>query len=190
MCLPSRLLTGGVTEMASTYVADTGRNMRASGEPGGSRSLESLRVWSGSLLGRLAGILLLAASISGCASLGSSPTVSGKPIPTKNPAPTSLRINLTADGLYCATHIAWSPDSSLIALVGNAGNCSGAGPGRTPGLLNIYSVATGKVIQKLLLDTTVLALPLWSPDGSHVLVAEGLYGTITIWRASSLVGLG
>jgi hypothetical protein len=168
--------------MTSIYVADAGRdtNTRASGKPGGSRPPAPFRVWSASLLGRLAAVLLIAASLSGCASLVSSAPASSKRIPTKTPAPTSLRIDLSANGLYCATQVAWSPDSTLIALVGNAGNCSGAGPGRTPGLLNIYSVATGKVIQKL--------PPLWSPDGSHLLVAEGQYGTITMWKTSSLLG--
>jgi hypothetical protein len=114
--------------MTSTYAADTCRDTRASGEPRGSRPPASLWQRSGSLLGRIAASMLLAASISGCASLWSSAPTTGKPTPTKSPAPTGLRLNLTADGLYCATQVAWSPDSTLIALVGNAGNCSGAGP--------------------------------------------------------------
>jgi hypothetical protein len=165
--------------MTSTYVADTGRYTRGSGEPGGSTSPVSLQVWSGSLLGRLAALMLIAASLSGCVSLGASAPTSGKPIPTKSPVPTSLRLNLAADGLYCATQVAWSPDSSFIALVGNAGNCSGSGAGRTPGLLNIYSVATGKVVQKLLLDTTVLALPAISQQVAANTAAGGVISTLT-----------
>jgi hypothetical protein len=64
-------------------------------------------------------------------------------------------------------------------MVGNAGNCSGAGPGRTPGLLNIYSVATGKVVQKLLLDTTVLALPAISQQVAANSAGGGVISTLT-----------
>jgi WD40 repeat protein len=139
----------------------------------------SLRFLSRSLLPVLAAIMLIVAGISGCASLGSGASATGKAIATRTPAPTALHLSPTADGLYCATQIAWSPDSSLIALLGNAGNCSGSGPGRTPGLLNIYSVVTGKVIQKLLLDTTVLAQPTISQQVAANSAAGGVISTLT-----------
>jgi hypothetical protein len=169
----------GEYQMASTYVANTCGDTRASAEPGRSRPPASLRLRSRSLLARLAAIMLITASISGCASLGSSAPGTGKPISTKSPAPMGLRMNPTADGLFCATQVAWSPDSSRIALIGNAGNCSGAGPGRAPGLLNIYSAATGKVIQKLLPDTTVLSLPAISQQVAANSAAGGLISTLT-----------
>jgi WD40 repeat protein len=165
--------------MTSIHIAGTCRDTPASGGPGGSRSQASLRVRSGSLLGRLAAIMMIAASINGCASLGSGAHATGTPISTKSRAPTGLRLNPKADGLFCATQVSWSPDSTRIALVGNAANCSGAGPGRTPGLLTIYSVATGKVIQKLLPDTTVLALPAISQQVAANSAAGGVISTLS-----------
>jgi hypothetical protein len=78
----------------------------------------------------LAAIGMVAASLSGCASAGSTagPTATDKPIPTTSSAPASRRLNPLGDGLFCATQVAWSPDSTRIAVVGHSVNCSGAGP--------------------------------------------------------------
>jgi WD40 repeat protein len=88
-------------------------------------------------------------------------------------------MNPLGDGLFCATQVAWSPDSTRIAVVGHGVNCSGAGPGRTPGLILVYAVASGKLIQKLQPDTAVLALPAIAQQVDANSAAGGMISTLT-----------
>ncbi|HLJ81792.1 MAG TPA: hypothetical protein VKT52_09925 [Ktedonobacterales bacterium] len=126
----------------------------------------------------LAAISMMAASLSGCASTGAGSTAhvtaTGKPI-----ASMRVRLNPLGDGLFCATQVAWSPDSTRIAVVGNAVNCSGAASGRTPGLILVYAVASGKLIQRLQPDAAVLALPAIAQKVAANSSAGGTISTLT-----------
>jgi hypothetical protein len=133
------------------------------------------------VLALLAAIATIAAGLGGCASPGSTAqsTATGKPKPTASSVPTGLRVNPVDDGLFCATQVAWSPDSTRIAVVGNGENCSGAASGRTPGLILVYAAASGSVIQKLQPDTAVLALPTIAQQVAANSASGGTISTLT-----------
>ena len=101
----------------------------------------SLQRRSASVLALLAAIGMIAVGLVGCAGVGfgGRESSAGKSTPTTSTASTSLRVNPASDGLFCPTQVAWSPDSTRIAVVGNAVNCTGAASGRTPGLILIYA---------------------------------------------------
>lgn len=136
----------------------------------------TLQLQSAKALAILTVVGALAASLSGCASAGS--TTTSHSAPTATPAPTSLRMNPIGDGLFCATQFAWSPDSTLLAVVGNGVNCSGAASGRTPGLILIYD-RSGKLRQKLQPDTAVLAQPAIAQKVAANSAAGGTIDTLT-----------
>ena len=134
------------------------------------------------MVAMLAAIGMIAASLSGCAGASAAsaahPTATGKPIPTRS-ALAGLLMNPLGDGLFCATQVAWSPDSTRIAVVGHSVNCSGAGSGRTPGLILVYAVASGTLIQKLQPDTAVLALSAIAQQVAANSAAGGMISTLT-----------
>lgn len=131
-------------------------------------------------LARLAAIGAIAACLGACHAAHT-----GRPIAqTKHPAPTALRIDPQADGLFCAQQIVWSPDATRIAVLGSAHGCSGAASGRTPGLIHIYAAATGKLMQALQPDSVVLAQP---PIAHDVAAATASGGTISTLTYHSLI---
>jgi WD40 repeat protein len=89
--------------------------------------------------------------------------------------------------------ISWRPDGSYLA----AYTPNAASPSPANFTTSIYDTASGKLIRRVAPDFSdlgagsggggVTSMPLlWSPNGSYLLVAEGLYGTITIWKTSLL----
>ena len=119
---------------------------------------------------------MIAVALGGCGSAGSS---EHKAIATASVAPTSLRLKPLADGLLCSTQVAWSPDSTHLAVLGNGEGCSGAGPGRAPGLVLVYEAALGKLTQTLHPDTAVLALPVIARKVAANAAAGGVLSTLT-----------
>lgn len=135
-----------------------------------------LRAHGANALVMLALVGALATSVGGCASAsgGSTTRLSA----TATPARTSDRANPIGDGLFCATQFVWSPDASRIAVVGNGVNCSGAASGRTPGLFLIYD-RSGRLLQKLHPDTTVLTQPTIAQRVAANAAAGGMISTLT-----------
>lgn len=134
------------------------------------------------LLTMLAAIGMIAASLSGCASAGPRSTTlsTGTDTPRSTTGAASrIRINPLGDGLFCATQVVWSPDSTRIAAVGNSGNCSGAASGRTPGLILVYAVASGHLVQRLQPDAAVLALPAIAQKVAANAAVGGTISTLT-----------
>ena len=140
----------------------------------------SLQQRCASVLALLAATGLIAVGLVGCdgVGFGGHQSSAGKSTPTST-ASTSLRVNPASDGLFCPTQVAWSPDSTRIAVVGNAVNCTGAASGRTPGLILIYSAASGKLIERLQPDGAVLALPTIAQQVAANSAAGGLISTLT-----------
>lgn len=163
--------------MASNDTRNQFRTPRASSGRDAIRPT-TLRLRSAKALAILAVVGALAASLSGCASASARSTAMSHSAPTATPAPTSLRMNPIGDGLFCATQFAWSPDSTLLAVVGNGVNCSGAASGRTPGLILIYD-RSGKLRQKLQPDTAVLAQPTITQQVAANSAAGGTIDTLT-----------
>lgn len=161
--------------------ADAGERFRdlRDSEERNSVLLELPRRRRATVVAIVAAIAILAASLSGCASAGSTAQSNGTQTPPANSTPTRLRMHALGDGLFCVTQLAWSPDSTRIAAVGNAVSCSGAASGRTPGLILIYSVASGRLLQKLQPDTAVLALPAIAQKVTANSAAGGLISTLT-----------
>jgi hypothetical protein len=60
------------------------------------------------------------------------------------------------DGLACLVDAQWSPDSSLIAVLGYQHDCPGVNG--VPGILNIYNVHTGKLVAQWQTDDTILGI--------------------------------
>ena len=136
--------------MTGSYAGDACRRALCAASERPANPLAALLRRRAAALALLASIGMIAASLSGCASASAGSTARPH---------ASRRMNPLGDGLFCATQVAWSPDSTRIAVVGYSVNCSGAGPGRTPGLIVVYAAASGTLIQKLQPDTAVLALP-------------------------------
>jgi len=141
----------------------------------------------------LAGVLVVAVvavavlALRGPALAWFAPAASATPTPYPDGA---VVMRPQADGLTCPADVAWSPDSTQIALVGYV-QCptSGARPAAQAGALLIYDAATGALAKRIQPDALVLrggavALPpisaapgrpnpyiryltaLWSSDGS------------------------
>ncbi len=95
--------------------------------------------------------------------------------------------------------VAWRPDGRQLAAISveenqNQGqNGSGAAPAPGKLTVSIYDTTMGKLIKRLTPDFGGL-LPsdagqgtlAWSPDGSHLLLADNVYGAITIWGPGAL----
>jgi hypothetical protein len=91
--------------------------------------------------------------------------------------------------------IGWRPDGGYLA----AYTPNSTSPGPADFTTSLYDTASGKLIRRVSPDFTGLGSssgggegtnipPVWSPDGSHLLIEEGLFGTVTIWKTSSLLG--
>jgi hypothetical protein len=62
--------------------------------------------------------------------------------------------------------------------------------------ISIYDTASGKLVKQVMPDFTGLSASpaatgssvalLWSPDGSRLLLADNVYGVITVWRPGAL----
>ncbi len=72
------------------------------------------------------------------------------------------------DGLACLVDAQWSPDSSLIVVLGYQHDCPGANG--MPGILNMYNVHSGKLVAQWQTDDTILSIlnPLPNSPGSAV----------------------
>jgi hypothetical protein len=163
--------------------AYTGRKLKTLCASGLSREVRatSLQQRTATLLALLAALGLIAVGSVGCAGAGSGGQ--GDPPASKSTtastAPTSLRVNPASDGLFCPTQVAWSPDSTRIAVLGNAVNCSGSATGRTPGLILVFAAASGEVVQRLQPDSTVLTLPTITQQVAANSAGGGLISTLT-----------
>ena len=124
---------------------------------------------------------------------------------------TSLVIAPSLQDLDCPHDVAWSPNGQQVAVIGYRDQCPNDDPSSynyQAGVLQIYAAATGKLVQTILPDPTVLALPgapsppvnvqpatanadtstpiidythvLWSPNGKQV----ALTFDINQWDAS------
>jgi hypothetical protein len=113
----------------------------------------------------LAGMLAVAVVASvGAAVLHQGPFAeqqqAARPVPT---VPADLTIAPNADGLGCVQDAAWSPDGSRIAVLGYqpdaAHPCPTSDPfsyAYEPGLVFIYSAATGALLSRLSPDRTIV----------------------------------
>jgi hypothetical protein len=99
----------------------------------------------------------------------------GRPVSSR-PGSTGVVIVPSLHGLDCLQDAAWSPDGQQIALLGFSGGCPSDDPSNynyQPGVLQIYSAATGQMLHTLLPDATVLALSATPPAPSPVNPADG-----------------
>lgn len=112
-----------------------------------------------------------------------------------SPPKTAIRLNLASSGLTCVSQVAWSPDSTRIAVVGSTeSGCGGSVSSHPSTLVTIYDAHSGKLLSKLNPDTTILAAPevktflnssansehapgltnytscTWTPDGQSLLI--------------------
>lgn len=72
--------------------------------------------------------------------------------------PATLIINPGENDFACPRDIAWSPNSKTVALLGYQGNCANAIPSMYayhPGIVTLYDVTKGKVIDTLQLDPII-----------------------------------
>lgn len=85
--------------------------------------------------------------------------------------------------------VAWRPDGRyLAAYAPNA-----ADPSANTFAVAIYDTASGKLVKRVTPDFTglhaspagIIALR-WSSDGSHLLLADNVYGAITVWGPGAL----
>ncbi len=109
------------------------------------------------------------------------------------------RLNTASSGLTCVTSVAWSPDSTRIALLGSTGqDCSGSVSDFPSTLVVIYDARSGKLVSQLHPDTSVFGAPevkailngaanpdhapgvanyyaiTWTPDGQSLLTMFGV----------------
>jgi hypothetical protein len=85
--------------------------------------------------------------------------------------------------------VAWQPDGRyLAAYAPNVGD-----PSANTFTIAIYGTTSGKLVKQITPDLTGLhASPagnialLWSPDGSRLLLADNVYGAITVWGPGAL----
>jgi hypothetical protein len=76
--------------------------------------------------------------------------------------PATIVLTPSLRGLDCIHDVAWSPDGSKLAVIGYRDLCPDDDPGNynyQAGVLHIYAAATGRLLQTILPDQTVLALP-------------------------------
>lgn len=85
--------------------------------------------------------------------------------------------------------LAWRPDGRyLAALTPTAGD-----PSANTFVVAIYDTASGKQVKQVAPDFTGLSAGpagnvalLWSPDGSRLLLADNIYGALTLWGPGQL----
>ncbi|HEX8981313.1 MAG TPA: hypothetical protein VF792_00965 [Ktedonobacterales bacterium] len=122
--------------------------------------------------------------------LGRAHTAAPKPI---------TRLNMAGSGLTCVMSVAWSPDSTRIALLGSTGqDCGGSVSDFPSTLVAIYDARSGKLVSQLHPDTPVFGAPevkailngaanpdhapgvanyngiTWAPDGQSLLTLFGV----------------
>ena len=105
-----------------------------------------------------------------------------------------VRINPLSDGLICIGPIAWSPDSTQIAVLGNTFTCGASSEGEQSTGIYIYDARTGALAQRLQPDISLAGSPavqdaiaksvsnayntpqlsymgmVWTPDGKALLL--------------------
>jgi hypothetical protein len=99
----------------------------------------------------------------------------GRPVSSR-PISTGVVIVPSLHGLDCLQDAEWSPDGQQIALLGYSGECPSDDPSSynyQPGVLQIYSAATGQMVHTLLPDATALTVPGIPPAPSPVTPAGG-----------------
>jgi hypothetical protein len=74
------------------------------------------------------------------------------------------------DGLACLVDAQWSPDSSLIAVLGYQRDCPGVNG--VPGILNIYNAHSGKLVAQWQTDDTILSILNPSPISPRIAVSS------------------
>lgn len=87
--------------------------------------------------------------------------------------------------------VAWRPDGRLLATVNQHPQSTAA----SSFTVSIYDTTTGQLVKQLTPNFNGLregppqaeALQ-WSPDGKQLLLADGVYGAVTIWGPGSLPG--
>jgi hypothetical protein len=135
--------------------------------------------------------------------------------------PTSVVLTPSLRGLDCIHDVAWSPDGSQLAVMGYRDLCPDDEPSNynyQAGVLHIYSAASGKLLQTILPDAAVLALPgiplpsanvqpttsvsdtskpiidythiLWSPDGKRLALTFDINHWVTLGGAPLLAFAG
>lgn len=91
---------------------------------------------------------------------------------------------------YMQTLVTWRPDGRLLATL----NSNSSGDITTAKFtVSIYDTQTGKLVKQLTPNFTGLQSGnsaneqlQWSPDGSHLLLMDNVYGAITIWGPDAL----
>ncbi len=72
----------------------------------------------------------------------------------------TLQLNVASSGLHCVMNVAWSPDSSRVALLGSTGqDCSGSVSNAPSTVVVIYDARAGKLVSTLHPDTPVFGAP-------------------------------
>jgi hypothetical protein len=92
--------------------------------------------------------------------------------------------------LHTQLLLAWRPDGKLLAAL----NPNARAPvGDSAFTISLYDTATGKLVKRLTPDLSGLQggeggneMLAWSPDGKHLLLADNIYGAITIWGPGAL----
>ena len=74
--------------------------------------------------------------------------------PPPGPPPPPVVLIAQQGSMACLRDLAWSPDSSRIAMIGYRQGCPGNG--YEPGLLNIYSAVSGRLIRQVQPDGPIL----------------------------------
>lgn len=66
-----------------------------------------------------------------------------------------VRINPLGDGLICVEQLAWSPDSTQVAVLGNTATCGASSEGEQSTGIYIYDARTGDLAQRLQPDSSL-----------------------------------
>ncbi|MGH2503667.1 MAG: hypothetical protein ACRDID_14255, partial [Ktedonobacterales bacterium] len=70
-----------------------------------------------------------------------------------------VRINPLSDGLICVERLAWSTDSTQVALLGNTQTCGASAESAQTTGIYIYDARSGSLVQRLQPDTSVVGSP-------------------------------
>jgi WD40 repeat protein len=96
-------------------------------------------------------IVILVANLAG-ARRPTTPTNQHAAPPASKPV---VRINPLGDGLICVERLAWSPDSTQVAVLGNTQTCGASSEGEQSTGISIYDARTGSLVQRLQPDTSL-----------------------------------
>ncbi len=115
--------------------------------------------------GAIIGVVLLVVVVIASVAVGAH-FVMGQRVTLPAPKPV-VQLNPTDDNLGCINTIAWSPDGTEVAMLGNLqGDCEGGSPDSPTDAIFIYGAASGKLVEQLHPDPTIFD----SPAVSHFLV--------------------